>query len=223
MRQHAIDLLPDVIRKRNAAGTRTGRASAALFGSVLIVVLLMTHARFQVTAARNELLNTETRANYVLKVEEKSQELRSILEEGNRFISYYQELALPLEISSVVATIVNGLPESVTLDRIDLDAGARRIMRTARSKGPQEEAPRPPRILIGEVAGFAASDLEIAELVSVLEQTPPFTDVSLDFSRTRSVHNKSAREFRLSFRIDLERRYEVAQAAVAQVDDAEGH
>ncbi|MHC4128286.1 MAG: hypothetical protein ACYSUA_08985, partial [Planctomycetota bacterium] len=36
-----------------------------------------------------------------------------------------------------------------------------------------------------------------------------FSQVSLDFSRTRTVRQRNAREFRISFRADLDVRYEV--------------
>jgi hypothetical protein len=72
-----------------------------------------------------------------------------------------------------------------------------------------EQANGPPRVLTGEISGFAANDQHIAELVSALESTAPFQNVSLDFSRSRRVNDRDAREFRLSFRIDLDDTYQV--------------
>ena len=59
------------------------------------------------------------------------------------------------------------------------------------------------------------SDQQIAELVRNLETTPLFKDVSLDYSRTRGVRGVSAREFRLSFRVDLDASYVAAKDASA--------
>ena len=61
---------------------------------------------------------------------------------------------------------------------------------------------------------FGLHLIAIAEFVSNLEGVDPFSDVSLDFSRTRSVRGFTAREFRLSFRIDLEVKYVQAMEAV---------
>ena len=210
MRQHSIDLLPDAVRQRNQAGLRTGRYVAGLLAAVIVVIVLATQARFQLDRAEKALLVAEVEANHVLEAEAKARELRTLLDEAHRYIDGYQELALPMDVSAVLATLVNQLPESVTLDRIDLDAGARRIVSSVRSKGAADDEEAPPRVLTGELAGFATSDIEIAELVTRLQEVPPFEKVSLDFSRTKPVRGRSAREFRLSFRIDLEAPYEIA-------------
>jgi len=109
----------------------------------------------------------------------------------------------------VMATVINNLPESLTLDQFNIDAGARSNGHLPRAKGLETKDETPPRILSAEISGFAATDQEIAELVGRLDGTSPFRDVNLDFSRTRSVNGHDAREFRLSFKIDLDARYEV--------------
>jgi len=115
-----------------------------------------------------------------------------------------------VEISAVMATVVNALPASVTLEQIDIDAGTRAGGRSPRARTTSEKkAAAPPRILTCEISGFASSDGHIAELVNRLEATPPFRNVNLDFTRTRKVNDLDAREFRLSFKIDLNGRYEV--------------
>ncbi len=117
-----------------------------------------------------------------------------------------------METSRILASLINALPPSVTLERISLEVGAHRLAGSSRRNKPANDRgkDRPVRrSLAGTVAGFAATDLEIAKLVAALGAIPPFRDVTLDFSRTRSVRDKSAREFRLSFWIDLDRPYEV--------------
>ena len=47
-------------------------------------------------------------------------------------------------------------------------------------------------------------------------QTKPFERISLNFSRTMPVRTRNAREFRLSFRIDLEHVYDVIDAPSAE-------
>lgn len=211
MKQHPIDLLPSSIRLRNQSGVRAGRYLAVLVAAVALVVVLATHSRFQFSHAQKVLQWTEIEADQVLEAEERASGLRETLQAGNKTIEHYRQLAHPLNVSAVIATLVNQLPPGATLDRIDLDAGARRIIRSARSKGPVDLDEVPRRMLTAEIAGFALSDLQVAQLVATLESTEPLRDVSLDFSRTRAVRGLAAREFRLSFRIALDADYKVVE------------
>ena len=113
-------------------------------------------------------------------------------------------------MSRVLATLINELPSSAALDRITLYAGPRRRSRTARVRtttGGQQGPP--PRVLTGELMGFAAEDHEVTEIVNRLDKLGLFKQIGIDFSGTRSVRERSAREFRISFRVDLEAKYEV--------------
>jgi hypothetical protein len=221
MTQHKLNLLPTSVRLRNQAGMRAGRYATILTVAVAAVVVLATHSRFQLDRAEKRCTAAETEADYVLQTEAKLSELRRVLDEGNEYIARYHRIAPPLDVSRVLATLFDRLPASVSLDRLDIDAGVRHTPRTARSRASTTATELPSRVLSAEIAGFAPSDEEIAELVAALENTLPFEDVSLDFSRTRAVRGHVAREFRLSFRIDLERRYVMREpgAAMASVEE----
>ncbi len=212
-RQHPVDLLPGSFRARSLAGLRTGRYVAACLLGLIIVIAVATASRVQLDRVRHRFEAAQDQANMVMAADEQAAGLRAELGAIHAFIDGYHRIALPLETSRVLATTIRELPASVTLDRIELDAGARRSARSARSRsGNDEEAP--PRILIGELSGFAASDAEIAALVARLRDIPPFSEVSLDFSRTRVVRDRAAREFSLSFRIDLDAVYDVVDGPV---------
>jgi hypothetical protein len=209
MMQHPIDLLPEAVRVRSQAGVRTGRYVTAAVLITLVLVLLTTHSWLTLKRARAEYQTAREQADMVLATEARAESLRQQISEIRTEIDRYDRIALPLDVSAVLATIANGMPNGMTLDRIDFEAGAYRIVRSPRSKGADEAKETPPRALNGEVSGFAPTDREIAEFVGYLSDTPPFENVSLDFSRTRVVRDRSAREFRLSFRIDLETPYDI--------------
>lgn len=229
MSQKPIDLLPESIRASCLAGIRTGRTIAAVGIAIAIVVIAATHTRFKLDRARDGLQLAEAHADQVLAAEAQARELSAQLADVRELISTHDAIILPLELSAVLATLVNQLPPSVGLDRLDLDAQSR-----TRGRGGSATRPRttgagsneasntlPPRVLIGEMTGFAASDDEIAELVSRMETMQPFSAVSLDFSRTRAVRGHAAREFRISFKIDLDARYVVASGRMAGAREAE--
>jgi hypothetical protein len=213
-RQHSIDLMPESIRARSQAGVRMGQFIAFAIVSMTLAIAAATHSRLALSSAQDRLFETAARAEEVFSTEARAAQLRHELDGIQGFTRLYERLALPLNVGDVLATVVNVLPESVSLDQVDLDAGVRVLGRTARSRGTGADQlnDAPPRALTGEISGFAATDQQIAELVTRLASIAPFEDVSLDFSRSRRVHDKDAREFRVSFRINLDAGYRVTHA-----------
>lgn len=215
VRQHSIDLMPPSIRERGQAGLRLGQFAAFVIISTTLTIAIATHSKVTLSRAQEGLFETSTRAEQVFATEARAAQLRHERDAICGFTRLYDKLAFPLEIGDVLATVVNTLPPSVTVDEIDLDAGARVIGRTARSRGATssgKDDEATPRVLTAEISGFAENDQQIAEMVNSLETTPPFENVSLDFSRGRRVNDRDAREFRLSFRISLDNTYRVAHA-----------
>ena len=70
----------------------------------------------------------------------------------------------------------------------------------------------------GRLSGFAESDERIASFVSALQIEEPFSAVNMDFSRSRTIRDKRARGFRISFYIDLDQSWDVSQTFVSVGD-----
>jgi hypothetical protein len=223
MKQHPIDLLPETIYARSQAGLRMGRVVSALGLAAAALVVTATHSRVAVRAEQERLAQVSERANVAFAIDARAAELRRELAHVRKFTDLYDKIAHPVNISAIIATVINHLPASITLDQLDVNTSTRqaRAPGAPRSKGPESAgkniaaggAAGAPRQLVGELSGFAASDQQIAELVRSLETMALFTDVSLDYSRTRVVRDVSAREFRLSFRVDLDAQYVVEREA----------
>ncbi len=223
MIQHSIDLLPDQIRALSQARVVTGRYVVAIAAVVALLAIAATHSRIRLGHAREQLDEARRQLGLVMAGEAQASALRAQLRETHRFIQRYEQTALPLDMSRILATVVNDLPVNVTLDHIDLVAEVRRSARSARSRSAGNTNGPLPRVLTGEIRGFAATDADVAEIVARMESRALFEHVSLDFSRTRSVRERAAREFRISFRIDLDLPYrvvEVEQPQSGEVVDA---
>ena len=208
MTQFDIDLLPDAIRARSQAGIVAGRYIVSLIIAVVLIGLAATHSRLMLDLARQRLRVAEEQADIVLSAEATAINLRETLDATSEYIRRYELIAMPVEISRVVATLVNLLPESTTLDRIDIKAGTPNAGRSARGRARKGAGPAR-RSLTGELSGFALSDLQVAELVARIEDIGLFDQVSLDFSRSRTVRGVQARGFRISVRADLDVKFEV--------------
>ncbi len=216
MSQPPIDLLPESLRARSQAAVVAGRYIAALLIASMLLLVPATHSRFQLDSARDRMQAAEEQANLVLTAEAKASQLRDELRETGVFIDRYEHLAMPIPMSRLIATIINELPASATLDRIDLNAAGRNARGLVRRRGLRDNSESPQRLLIGELSGFAASDRDVADFVERLESLGLCRQVSLDFSRTRNIRGRSAREFRVSFRIDLDRAYEIVDPEPAR-------
>ena len=225
MKQRPIDLLPESIRARSQAGITAGRYVACLLIAVVLLGLTATHSRLMLDLARQRLKVAEDQADIVLSAEAKARKLRDRLRARSEFVDRYELIALPVQVSRVVATVINLLPQSASIDRLDMYTGVRRGTRSARGRTTPQDGPLP-RVLTGELSGFTATDEDVADIVANLESLGMFEQVNLDFSRSRMVRKHNAREFRISFQADLDARYEVLDQQtpdVHVVQEATGH
>ena len=208
MTQRPINLLPDSFRAQSEAGVVAGRYVVSLLIAVVLLGLAATHSRLMLDLARQRLRVAEEQADLALSADTRAAQLREQLDDSRDFIRRYQLIAMPIEISRVVATLTNILPESAAVDRLDL---ATRTTQTARSTTRRRPAADGvvSRTLTGELSGFARTDQDVADLVMRIEDIGLFEQVSLDFSRSRSVRGENARGFRISFSADLNTRFEV--------------
>lgn len=217
MSQPQIDLLPESIRASCQAGVRTGQYIASVAAGILIVIVAATHTQFERQRVSEQLAETKKQANYVLGLEAEAAELQYRLEQATEFIELQKRVAWPMEIGAILATMINRMSSTITLDSIDMNAGARRSGRSPRHRGMDDAGES--RMLRGEISGFASSDDEIAEFIAGLQKLKPFDEVSLDFSRGRAVWGMPAREFRMSFRIHFDAEYDVEHLTVMSSEE----
>ncbi|MCL4209671.1 MAG: PilN domain-containing protein [Phycisphaeraceae bacterium] len=201
MRQHEIDLLPEVMRIKTQARASASRNVTMATLTVTALVLLSTHAKMVRGAAESELRLLRHEVKVLEQNEREADRLQSELERLRRLEDRQRRVETPLPISRIIAELVGAMPDSMTIDRLDVNAEQVRRQRSTPSKGGTDPGPR---VLVAEVAGFARDDLDITRFVSNLDGREPFADVSLDYSRQRQVHGVPAREFRLSFTIDFD-------------------
>ena len=217
MTTQEVNLLPDEIRDRTERAVRSGRYGVAVAIAAAVVALLVAHARMGLAAAREETDEVRTRAALVFAEEQRIAAVEAEIARLAASRSRYREIALPIEIGRLIATIAEIMPPGVTLERLDLDA---RPSDLRRGRGPEPAGGDGARRLRGELSGFAPDDRAIASLVGELAGRAPFDGVSLDFSRSRQVRERPARAFRLSFVVDLDVRYEVTAVGPTSEADA---
>jgi hypothetical protein len=229
MKQHMIDLLPDSIRSRSEAGMVIGRYITVGVLVVIALVALSTHAHFQSGRAERALEAAEAKSRQVLAVEAEAKRLHDKQNALATSIEQYDKVAPTLPMLDLQRLIVGVLPESVCLERMDIEVITETP--TFDPRIDQKDVKRPPmRVVRAEINGIAVSDAELSELVNNLEDIKPLSSVAIDFSKSRTVRQVPAREFRISFRIDLDRRFDIqrvnetsaeSKVASGEVNDVE--
>ena len=215
MKQHQINLITAVMTRRLQAGRRTRRIVGACLAMVACMLVTATHARMRMERAVSINEATAIRADRALELERSLADIDSSMTDIRSFMQEYREVALPLETTRLIATLTRSLPPSITLVELELeyDDGLN-------ARGRIEGTPRGPRRLVGEIAGVASNDADIATLVQVIGDREPFAEVNLDYSRSRTVRTRPARDFRLSFIVDMDHAFEVTPAITV---DATGY
>ena len=158
-------------------------------------------------------------AGRALELEQQATQCNATASAIEQAVAEYYEVCFPVSVSSLVAGLADTLPDGATVESLTLSLNERQ-------GAASDDAPM--RVLRGGLSGFAASDEDVAKLARRLTNRPPFTNVRLEYSRSRVVHEHQARGFAVSFEIDLQKTYVVvgpqahAESAVAAVDGPAG-
>jgi Tfp pilus assembly protein PilN len=213
MSMHGVNLVPDRIagRVRGGRASRRVLAASALLGATAIGlagVARWTDARSsaQLAAAR------ETSAP-VSALEEEIAGLRAERAALERRVETQREVGVSIPASAVVRAVAASLPTGAMLERIDLDYANvqgtnKKIRRAGKGEDPQRE-------LRGEIAGIAANESDVGRIIDSLTALAPMSQVSLESSRSREFRGRGAREFRIQFKVDLEKRWRLPEVASA--------
>ncbi len=207
MRQHLVDLLPDSIRTRSEAGMVIGRYITIGVGVVIVLVALSTHAHFRLESVERAYKAAEEKSRLVLAVEAEAKRLRTALNDLAFSIKQYDRIAPSLRMSDLQTLIISQVPPGVTIESMNLEVTHTQAAFDPRLPDGGKSGPK--REVRGELKGFASTDIDWADLISRLDALDLLTAVNPDNSRTRVVRGKQAREFTVSFRVDLDRIYEV--------------
>ena len=193
-----MNLLPEHYIERSKNRVRSSRVAIMIIVSLASVVAVATHSRISVNSATEKLIVAQARANGAIEIEVDATTLELMKEKLKTFVDKYQEIQLPFAVGDIIATITNALPENITVEELSFDV--------LESDGK--------RMITGHISGFGSSDESIASVVSEFQTKPPFENVSMDFSRSRTIRGVQARGFRMSFSIDLLNNWEVRTAIV---------
>ena len=117
MNQHPINLITPDIVTRTRAGIRTGRYVVAAIALCVCMVLTATHSRIHLDGVRERHEVTAARAELALALDTSARALEAEHEALVQFMDDYYEVALPLDVTRIIATLVETLPDSEARER----------------------------------------------------------------------------------------------------------
>ena len=202
-----IDLMPTAIRRRARAGQRMRRFGGLGVLVLGVIVTFATHSQLRRDRLDEDLVIAQARAAQALNLERQASDMSVVRSELETYLAAYDRVALPMGMDAIIDRIVSALPASGALEQLVLEYEDAFTNRRGR-RGDEDAG----RQIVGGLTGFAISDDDVAGLVQRLDQDISFEDVRLDYTRSRDIRGVAAREFQLTFLVDLDARWDVRVA-----------
>lgn len=215
-----LDLLPADVRARIARGRIARRLLALAVGVTALATATAATSVWVDRHSQHLLRSVRAEAEAVLAIEAEIRQLELQRKVSRDLLEQQRTLAVTVPASSIISAVSGALPKGAVLEKIELDflniqGESRKGRRAARTE-------KEPRELQGEIAGIAASDGDVGSIVDALAKVAPISNVSLESSRSREFRGMSAREFRITFRVDLERRWRMPAMSAEALSSLEG-
>lgn len=128
------------------------------------------------------------------------------------------ELVQPILHTQVIAALDRHMHESIGLTSLQIKTlrpppKAIETARGGKSRAKKtEKETRAADQLELEIEAIAPDDMQIANLIGALSEDPLFDLVTLKYSKTAQVREMEGRQFRMSMRVRLDRRFEEEEA-----------
>lgn len=225
----AINLMPASYRQRLSDHRVRRRFVIHFLIMVIFMVAITLNGRSQYDRS---LLDIKHLAHAVQLVEERRARAVEVNGDADLVLAEiveYQRLALAVQISEVLATLGDLLPDDIVIRDLDLRVTEKKESKTvieklkeqaqrSRRRSLQDGSPQREKhcILAAEIKGMALSDVDIAALLGRLEAHPLFAQVQWDYARSSNYQGTHVREFRVSFEIDLRNRYQPMTTQVTE-------
>lgn len=225
----SINLMPKSYRQK-LGDHRIRRQYLIYTGFALIAVAALGIQQQILLAARATTENLQlARVAKLHDAQAKCTDLETLINQGIQNLATYQRLALPIELSRVVASISKLFPDEVAVSTMRLWVKESQVARSAleriqgRAKKPKSGNAKQTeivRVLVCEFTGKAESATQIADLLQNLETHPLFTNIQLDYSKALIINEHDAREFRIVCEVDFQLRYQPLQEENSPENDA---
>lgn len=220
----SVNFLPEWYRRRRRGWQLLRCQVLALVALLLLVGWLVgqqVHHRTELTQQHERV---RTQLESVWAQGEGPEELRETHRELVQSLRVQHQLHRPVGYAEIAATLVDLVPEAVSLRRLRMEVGERTV-RTAQNQsgegdndsGRNDDAsePRTRSIVTIQIEGIGPSDGDVSRFTGALASNPLFGDVEIGYWRQAEYDGLRARRFAVRTRVRLDRRYEPPAEAAA--------
>ena len=199
-----VNLLPGwyLRRQRERQSLHTRIWLMLALGGVMVGWTMVGRAQLrQLTDERDDLVRQgELVANLAVKLQDKQAEIQRL----EHLQLAVRELGKSVPMSRVINQVRNNMTAGMAMSRINVDVRPEPI----KGGGFVGDAKNPPRyhdVAHLTVVGVSPDDEKIANLIKGLAANPLFTEISMNYTRTKLLRDYSVREFEIQMQIDLDR------------------
>ena len=217
MKHRTFHLLPEPILAR----VRTQRASRRVVGisaSIAIVTVgLVAFATWVEARSRSILAAAQREGAPVIAIEQEIEAYRQTELQLLAALERQRTVGNSIPAHGVIKAVAGSLPSGAVVKRLmirydNVQGSNKRVRRNAK------EVETPPRMLVCELEGIALDDAGVNAIVQGLERLESLSKVTLESSRSYLFRGKSAREYKVTFSADLERRWRLPVVADASFE-----
>lgn len=215
MSRRQFHLLPvsSVARIRAGRATRGVVLASGVVASLAVVVLggatwLDSHSRAQLAAAQKE-------GAPVIRIEQEVDALRAVEKQIVRELTQQRSLVNTIPANGVIRAVSATLPKGALIKSIVIEYQNVQGTNRKQRKGAKEAEAATARSLLCVIEGIALDDRDVGAIVDGIGRLPAMSKVTLESSRSYEFRGKNAREYKVSFVADLEKRWKLPEIIVA--------
>lgn len=215
MSRRQFHLLPTatVARVRANRATRGVVFSSGCIATVAVVVLGLS--TWLDAFSRTKLAAAQKEGAPVIQIEQEVAALRLVEQQVVKSLALQRSLGNTIPANGVIRAVSDALPKGALIKSITLEYQNVQGTNRKTRKGSKEVENRDPRTLVCVIEGIALDDRDVGAIVDGLGKLPSLSKVSLESSRSYEFRGKNAREYKVSFVADLEKRWKLPEIAVA--------
>ncbi|HUO08608.1 MAG TPA: hypothetical protein VM008_09940 [Phycisphaerae bacterium] len=116
----------------------------------------------------------------------------------------YRELGNTIPMSSVVQQVLNDMTLGMALSHVSIEVHSEAVKGSG-ILGDVRHPPRTHNVAHIVFVGVAPNDVQIAQLVGKISSNPLFSDISLNYTHTELLSDRSIRRFEIQMAMDLDR------------------
>jgi hypothetical protein len=199
-----VNFLPDWYRQQQ----RQGRNLRLHVGVMVLLGTAIAGVRFLATQNVESIENTRAQlVDQVQRMGNPTAELEAKRAELKRLENIqlaYRELGNTIPMSAVVQQVLNDMTMGMALSHVGIEVHAEAIKGSG-ILGDMLHPPRTHSVAHVTFVGVAPNDVLIAQLVGKISQNSLFSDISLNYTHTELLADRSIRRFEIQMTMDLDR------------------